>query len=298
MNIAYLIAAHTDPIQLERLVNSLDNGKNDFYIHVDKKSDQAEFVKLLGEREHVYFVKKRVKDYWGGLSHMMTLVALLDEAIIYPHDRLVYISGLDYPVWSNERMEQFYEQNPKRQLLCGYNLTHCKDTIAPKKINHFAWWDVPIKNEKLFNKVRRKLNDFLEYIPHATSFKVDGKEWEVFWGSDWWSMSYECAKYVIDTYHAHKEIYKFFKFTFCPSELWVQTIVANSPYRNEMNFTDQFDFNIVTELELINYSDKGMYIWQEKDFDTIVEADKMFIRKTTTAVSQGLYEKIDDYRRS
>ncbi len=296
MNITYLIAAHTDPKQLNRLVNALDERDNLFFIHIDKKQDIQPFLDIKKNRDNIHFINNRIADYWSGFSHLKALDALLKEALKFECDRLVYVSGLDYPVWSNERMAKWYDENKEKQVVCAYNLTKCGDPLPQGKISHLAWWDVPIKNEKLFNKVRRKLNDFLMHFKHPLSFYVDGKEWDVFWGSDWWSLSYDAAKYVYDTYHEHREIEKYFRWCFCPSELWVQTILANSEkYRNNIDYTTNFSLEAVTPLQLIDYK-ASMYIWKEKDFDKIVKSGKMFIRKTTSKESEELQDKIDKER--
>lgn len=296
MKIAYLVAAHTDPKQLRRLVSALTGDNCDFYIHIDKKSDQKPFEDATAVFHNVKFVDKRIADYWGGHSHLLTLDHLLEEALAKKYDRLVYVSGLDYPVWSNREMEEFYLDNPDKEIVCAFNLTSGDDEIAIQKISHYAWWDVRIKHEKLFNKVRRKLNDFLAYIPHPTSFEIEGKKWDVFWGSDWWSLTYDAAKYVYETYHKHKVMQKYFKFCFCPSELWVQTILANSDvYKDRITYTTDFHLEAVTPLQHIDYRGP-MRVWKEADFDEIVNSGKMFIRKTTSTESEGLQDKIDARR--
>ncbi len=294
MKIAYLIAAYTDPKQLHRLVEALYNDRNEFYIHIDKKSDITPFFEILGDRECVHFIK-RIKDFWGGYSHLHVLDLLLENTVYKDYDRLVYISGLDYPIWSNDKMEQFYQENPRKQLLCGYNVTKSKVPLARTKIDRYACWDVYIKNEKLFNKTRKILNNILGHIPHPASFFVKGQEWDVFWGSDWWSLTADCAKYIYETYHQNPEIKKFFKYTFSPNELWVQTIAANSKYREEMDFTVNYSFNEVTVLEYLEYKDK-IRVWKEEDFDDILKSGKMFIRKVTSESSGGLCNKIDKHR--
>ena len=35
---AYLILAHTDMVQLQRLISCLDDRRNDIYVHIDKKA--------------------------------------------------------------------------------------------------------------------------------------------------------------------------------------------------------------------------------------------------------------------
>ena len=44
MKYAYLILAHNNPQQLERMLNMLQDPAAEFYIHVDKKSDIRTFV--------------------------------------------------------------------------------------------------------------------------------------------------------------------------------------------------------------------------------------------------------------
>ena len=43
MKIAVLIAAHKDPLQVEKLIQLLDNDHIDIYIHLDKKSNFNNF---------------------------------------------------------------------------------------------------------------------------------------------------------------------------------------------------------------------------------------------------------------
>ncbi len=68
MNIAYLIIAHTDPIQVSRLIHSLHIEKRThFFVHIDGKTDENLFIKEIGNDDYITYVKNRVKVYWGGV---------------------------------------------------------------------------------------------------------------------------------------------------------------------------------------------------------------------------------------
>lgn len=66
MKIAYLIAAHADPVQLKRLVVSLDEPYCDFYIHIDKKINISLFKSELHNLD-IRFIENRVSTNWGGV---------------------------------------------------------------------------------------------------------------------------------------------------------------------------------------------------------------------------------------
>ena len=70
MNIAIMIAAHTDPVQLKRLVDSLRGIGADFYIHIDKKKEIEPFVNALKDID-VNFISKRVCTNWGDCEKTM-----------------------------------------------------------------------------------------------------------------------------------------------------------------------------------------------------------------------------------
>ena len=67
MNIAIMIAAHTDPLQLKRLVDSLCGIGADFYIHIDKKKNIDPFVNALKDNA-VNLISKRIYTNWGEIS--------------------------------------------------------------------------------------------------------------------------------------------------------------------------------------------------------------------------------------
>ena len=68
MKIAYLIAAHTDPTHLSRLINALHvEGATDFYVHLDKKVNMNDYRKKISIfTNKVTWVSDRIDARWGG----------------------------------------------------------------------------------------------------------------------------------------------------------------------------------------------------------------------------------------
>lgn len=81
MKIAYLISAHTDPIQLKRLVTALNiENVTSFFIHIDKKVNIKTFTDLIFGN-NIFFIKNRIKTNWGAFSQCKYQIALIEACL-------------------------------------------------------------------------------------------------------------------------------------------------------------------------------------------------------------------------
>ena len=117
-------------------------------------------------------------------------------------------------------------------------------------------------------------------------------------GSDYWSLTFECAKYVFEKLCKEKSFIKYFKTSFVPSEMCVQTIVFNSKFSGNtisFNYEDYKGLANLTPLHYIEYG-KSIKIFDETDFNTLINSGKMFFRKASTEKSMKLLNMIDEFR--
>ena len=109
VRIAFIINAHTDPEHLRRMTDALP-ASAEFYVHVDAKSDIRAFESVT-DNPRVHFTKKRINVMWGSLgvvdSQMMAVEEALESGKGY--DYFISASGLDYPLYSNDRIEAFLD---------------------------------------------------------------------------------------------------------------------------------------------------------------------------------------------
>lgn len=297
--LAYLISAYRDPDHLARLVNALDF-QADFYIHVDALTDLTPFERALPDKVH--FVK-RYKVTWGGWAQVdyqhQLLRAALDSGRTYTH--LVCLSGQDYPLWSNHRIHHFFAQHAEDQLMAGYNLTRGDSPEQLRKVTHLhpfrdltcvnTWW-----RNKLIVASRHALAALgIRRQPQAP---IGGQPCDVYFGSDYWAITPECARHVVETLENDSELCRYFRTTFVPSELCLQTIVFNSPFgaRALLHTGSYPGLTTLTPLHYIHYGE-AIKVLTVDDWPLLQESGKMFCRKVVTGQSDRLAERIDSVRR-
>ena len=89
----------------------------------------------------------------------------------------------------------------------------------------------------------------------------------------------------------NKEITRYFKTVYAPDELCVPTIVMNSPFKKNAIKVNDLTFQNITPLHYLNYED-CIWSYDENDFNTIIRANKMFVRKVISGKSEKLIQMI------
>lgn len=303
MKIAYLIAAHTDAVQLKRLVLALQESYCDFYIHIDKKADISLFQSTLNGLR-VHFVENRVSTNWGGYSQCeyqkALLKAVLNSGISY--DRIFFLSGMDYPLWSNTEILDYLVQNPHREFIMGMNLSDCYEPRKMQtRVRQFHYRDLPISNPKinriLYGSIRELL--WLLHIRKKNYITVGAEKYKIYCGSSWWCLTSGCLRYVYEFICHHKEIERYLKTCLAPDEMLIQTIVFNSKFAdNAILYKGNYPGLVgLTPLHYIEY-DGEIKTYTEGDFELLMKSGKMFVRKLKSGISDGLIDKINLIRKS
>lgn len=305
MKIAYLILAHTDPHQLRRLIQALSvDGQVSFYVHIDARQDLSNFRKEVSDQSNVFFLGERKKIYWAGFSICEAEKLLLKEALSskVEFDRFVLLSGLDYPLWSNDKMFDYYKKHPDIIYMMGYNLSKVKEpSKIPQRIKTYHFRDLPIDNAKLRHYIVGGMMKLMNVLPiHKKTFiEDDGRQLNIYGGSQWFNIPRSCAEYLLKRMDNSK-VCRYFKTSFAPDELLVQTIIFNSNFRNCA--INCFEDGIYPGLEKITYSHYIEYKGGQKvfgliDYDKLIKSGKMFGRKFQTGISDDLLNRIDEYRK-
>ncbi|WP_429963985.1 beta-1,6-N-acetylglucosaminyltransferase [Enterococcus sp. AZ072] len=308
--VCYLILAHNDIANLKRLVDSI-NYQADFIIHIDKKSDILPFKKLFLGYENISFLddKLRSKIYWGGFSIVQAEINLVNEALKRKKKYIKYVllSGADYPIKPAQYIYDYLLKNEQIEFIRGINMDqHPQKYFFSKHIDVYQIHDYPFirnTNSKFFYYLRASVNKLLRRIKLTN--KVRCHAFDLYQGSQWWALSYECLVELMDIYDKDKDSFVNFRFgMFAPDEKFFHTLFFQSKYREKnivggedtpMQLDNENDMTIQTaNLANIHLLDTSMTKWfNEDDFEAISKSEKLFVRKVKTGYSDELLDLID-----
>lgn len=303
MKIAYLISAYVDPKQLRRLIESLEyNNECHFFIHIDKKSKIKLFKEECKNLENIHWVENRTYVSWAGYSQVKAILSMiklmLDSRIEY--DRVISMTGCDYPLWSNKKIHKEFENNMKKQYMIGFNISKSESDGQKRKVNQYWLLDLHIRNRKIvkcISKIFEKTMDILPIRKKVFQKETDG--YDIWYSSDYWALTYACVKDLYYEYINNKKLKKYLKTSFAPSELFMATMVFNSKYKEfatVFNEKKTRGLDKLTELHYIDYS-HGIIVFDEKDFNRLIQSGKMFARKFNTGKSESLINMVDEVRK-
>jgi hypothetical protein len=279
MKIAYLILVHNQPAQLKRLVDRLSGTGIDFYIHVDKKSDIKEFSNALSKPD-VYFIKNRVKVYWGAYSIVQATVNGFEEIVQSDkaYDFINLLSGQDYPLVSNEYLTSFFSKNKGSAFMEYYSVDQVWKEAIPR-LHKYYLTNYPFNGshqlEKIINKLlpARKPPEDLVFVGR----------------SQWFSIGLNHVKYILQYLKSRPALVRFFLFTWGSDEFVFQTILYNSELKNTM-VNDNLRYIVWPE----GHASPKTFTIQEAD--ELLLSNKLFARKFNSQIDTEILDFLDTNR--
>ncbi len=299
MRIAYLILAHANPTHLVRLVRALRSQDVDLYVHVDKKTRMRDFGDLASEGATL--LRNRVPVYWGEYSMVEATLRLMSASTRRrpSYDYFVLISGADYPIRSNAHIHRFLSDR------CGYefiNLVRMPSEKADKPMSRLTTFrgrsDRPTQNHLRSIGLRASVRLGLRWASVRDYRPVFGTMGP-FAGSSWWALTRGAIEYVLEFVARHRRLVRYFESTLNPDEMFFQTILGNSPFREKIRrnitYTDWPAIGrgpaVISERHLPLFEGSARVVVK----DVYGEGEVLFARKFTDECAH-VVERIDIIR--
>ena len=267
---AYLILAHNNFGVLKKLIQMLDNESNDLYIHIDKsvKDFDFEYYKSIASKSCVYFTD-RVNISWGDYSMVKAEYLLLKKAYENQKKYKYYhlISGVDLPLKTADELHAFFDAQYPKEFI---HFAKSMNNIELSRVKHYHFFT---GRRNIFNRLMTKAEQIFQTILGINRVKKT----KVARGSQWFSISDDFVRYLLDN---EKQIKKRLRFTFIPDEFFVQLAAVNSRFADNL-YCDRFDNSSEQNMRLIDWTRGHPYTFNEEDFDEIMNSGCMFVRKLT-----------------
>lgn len=314
--IAYIILAHNDITNLERLIKKLDY-ESDFYIHIDSKYEIGNWnTKNLNVR----YLEKRLDIKWGGFTMVEATKELIKEALkskdSYSH--IILLSGSDYPLKNKKEIHNFFMKNQGVEFIRAYKINDSNCKKCKNKVKKYWFNDLSILKSKRLNKIIRKIIFYGFYFNNKEStIKLDDKIIEPCFGSQWWALTPMCLEYISDYIDNNPEIDIYFKNSYAPDEMYFHTIVFNSIYCKNTVKRGIEPYSLKWKWENLHYLDsknlgcelhymkKNIFkkifnkvegstsFYNEEIIDSVLNSEYLFIRKVKTGYSNKLLNWLD-----
>lgn len=298
MKIAYIVLAHRYPEQLIRLIDRLSTEKTSFFVHIDKNTDEKIYKQIVSGIRHIsnVFFLKRYRCYWGDYSIVAATIEGLREIFNRNIDFnwVILLSGQDYPIKSNRQIEEFLRQNEGNSFVDYFQLPR-PENLTPKWPNggfdRINYWHFCLFNLRFVFPGKRRFNTYYaNYITPTLKVRIVSALWFllVFWfpikpkfpkgfkpfaGSQFWSLSKECAEYVHNFIQQNHTFVNFFKYVDVPDELFFQIIILNSKFKDTV-INDSLRY-----MDSENPNPNLPKVLEKEDYERLVKSSKLFARK-------------------
>lgn len=265
MKHAYLIIAHHEFEVLQKLLDVIDDERNDIYIHVDKKVKKLPV--LNSEESSLTIIQNRVDVRWGHVSQIETEYVLFEAAYhsgnTYEYFHL--ISGTHMPLKTQDYIHDVFGVLNGKEVL---NYLYTDSYEAKFKINRFHFflrnykssqpliarasqlmWNVFMKIQKIFDIHHHKID---------VSTKAN----------NWVSLTQSAVAYIISE---KERVLKQFRYSFCGDEFFVPYLLEKANGRFAIHDERRLLFN-----DFIGGTPRTI---TEDDFDFLINSEYLFARK-------------------
>lgn len=284
---AYIILAHKLPDQLYRLVERLDDDLSTFFVHIDIKADSTKFSRLSDFGDKIQMIK-RENIRWAGISMVYAELNALQAIKEFnkSFDRIILLSGQDYPIKSNNFINEFYRTSNYSNFFEHWTLPNYKIWKLRGGMFRVDKYFFGIgKYQKLRAKILNFIAILLPFLKRKLPYNL-----RPYAGWMWWTIDMYALNYILQFLKDHPRYIRYHKYTFAPDEMFMHTILLNSKDEKLLKSISNDYLRFIIWPDFIGAHPKGI----EKGNINEVKASKaLFARKFDITKDDEILDLID-----
>jgi hypothetical protein len=275
------LIVHKEPGQVRRLIERISDAEDQYYVSIFKNHqtgslDQWNEELARFDAGNLTMVSK-YSNGWGSFSLIQATLDAMQHFRRSGYDYFINLSGQCYPLKTVPEI--------KSTLAMGNGIGYLECNPLP--------WSRWVDEKGGFDRVYRSW-----YKPFKTLDKISiprlsknlPLEMRPYGGSQWFCLPKRHVDHVLELTKQHPEIVAFFKRALIPDELFFQTILMNSPYREEIKVDDNLRF--------IDWNKRCVPLpatMLSEDLERILGTGKLFARKFDPAMDGTVLDKLDGH---
>lgn len=283
-----MIMAHNNYSQLTKLLYLLDNPNVEIFLHIDKKSKKYTPPKLVYSKINLL---ERMKINWGGYSQINCELKLLKLAL--KNNKLKYfhlITGQDLILKRIDKVLDFFQKYEDKNFI-HYD-REIKSLDRYKRIRYYRLFQDMVSKRTFLGKIiisifQERIFCLLQKILGIDRSKKY-KNIQFKSGSAYFSITREFAEYIVEN---EENIEKYFTYTTCGDEMFVQTLAYNSRFKETL-FNDKYNDKCSANQRYIDWNTGTPYIWRKSDIEDLFESNCLFARKFDEKVDSEVIDEI------
>ena len=204
----------------------------------------------------------------------------MQEAVKGDYQYYHLLSGQDLPLKTQEEIHHFFDSHD------GLNYVRCvsgEEATIEKRVKFYT----------VFKQDGSRISRGFFKIQGLIGIDRRNKKMTYGKGANWFSINNELAHYVIEQ---KKWIRKQFKLSWCGDEIFLQTLVLSSKFKNTIVWNE--DGSMSASLRKTVWEGKKQmhpHIYTISDYDLLIHADELFARKFDWDVDREVMIKIAQY---
>lgn len=260
MKIGYCVITHINSPILRFTVEALHR-TDPVFVHVDRKSDFTDYLEYEGK---VHFAETRLDVGWGNFAQIECTLALFQAAVESGCDYACLISGDDLPLKSGEAIRAQFAEKAGSEFIGVMEDSPRIQALLRKRVRYrhlgFHYQKRPPRIlEGLYEKTKWLLtNPLFDRLP------------PLYKGSQWLCLSRSFLDYVFDYLDRHPWYMEAFAHSLLADEMFFQTLVMNSPFRDRVYKLGEYSEDCHMGLRYIDWTvEPGPKILDHSDVDRI-----------------------------
>lgn len=248
----------------------------------------------------MYILLKKESITIGGYNSIIATMRTIQLAMSTDdYDRFILLQGQDYPLYAPKEIHDFFEVHIDTEFCKAKNISFSANKKDYMKC--CGLWLMDMRPSFPLKYIRALLHRFntigIKY--RLPTFKENKESWSIYHGWAQFALTRDCIKYILNVYENNLRYNKYMKYRFPPDEIYIHTIIHNSPFKDKV--PNDVIIRRSGEETLLNltYFEYPVYVTvftDKDDYQWLRTTGCLFVRKVNST-SSDLLDEIDRHIR-